>query len=716
MIKKLIYTANVGSHQWGKLLLGIICLLWGHGVIADEPPRVIFLPNVQIVQTILDDPYMSAAPAALHIEAINLADVLTFVPSSSPYIRIFPEALILKLEVGKQYYSLPPNAVLGLHIGQFMYFVTNTLRFYDTDPVQLVAQIPNWEQLEEGKPMLLLRDMYEPVSEDFQQQFVTDKTYRFSHSMVVDKRGRILRGIVAYFIKGKKTSLAFHPLPNATLKINSSNLSLEVATDEKGKFSLYDGEGLYLEKGEDYQVEVFVDDVVVLSKTITTENAKYPEWFLVPEHSHFSEITGYVYDITGEPLAGVTLTAGNHTTTSNEKGYYQLNHLVVGATYALEASKEGYHFSPVEFTVGEGQPVTLDLVEKNPTQCLLYAVHDTEKSEAQLLMVDLSADELAITPLAWKPKRPEISLAVGHFDADEQEEIVTAAQKGHQTITLSELNGQTIRSFPTSQSGMLLAAGDLDGDGRAEIIAASRSANRNAVNVYAADSTAQEPIRLFDQNTRIAPAMGDLDGDGFDEIIAGSLLKADQVAIYNGATQERQVFSVFQAESRLRKKATSSGKAKDCEKQGKGNQCDTVTTPEQALNETSVVSSQTSQAPSASNKAADKPSFGVQVATGDFNADGIDEIVAAMATKGSEVEIYNANGVLQNAFTAFESQKGLVVTVGNVIGDLQPEIIVAEAKGNRIRGFSVDGFQLFEFKAIKSGTVSSLAVLGCLDK
>jgi len=450
----------------------------------------------------------------------------------------------------------------------------------------------------------------------------------------------------------------------------------------------------------------------VLSQIITKENSDYPNWALAPSPNHFSEISGYVSDITGEPLAGVTLTAGNHTTTSNEKGYYQLNHLVVGATYALEASKEDYHFSPVEFTVGSGQPVNIDLVEKNPTQCLLYAVHDTAKSEAQLLTVDLSADELAITPLGWKPSMPEISLAVGHFDGDEQEEIVTAAQKGHQTITLSELNGQTILSFPTSLSGMLLAAGDLDGDGRAEIIAASRSANRNAVNVYAADSTAQEPIRLFDQNTRIAPAAGDLDGDGFDEIIGGSLLKGDQVAIYNVATQERHVFSVFQAESRLRKKATSTAKAKDCEKPGQGNQCETVTTSEPALPEPAKVSN-----PKAgSGLSADKPSFGVQVATGDFNGDGIDEIVAAMATKGSEVEIYNASGTLQNAFTAFESQKGLVVIVGNVIGDGQPEIIVGEAKGNRIRGFSVDGFQLFEFKAIISGTVSSLAMLGCFSK
>jgi hypothetical protein len=374
--------------------------------------------------------------------------------------------------------------------------------------------------------------------------------------------------------------------------------------------------------------------------------------------------------------------------------------------------------------------------------------------------------------------------------------------------------------------------------------------------VYAADSTALEPIRLFDQNTRMAPAMGDLDGDGFDEIIVGSLLKEDQVAIYNSVTQERLVFSVFQAESRLRKKDNSSGKAKGCDKKSQGNRCDddqaskekAPKEPQMELKEDDHASKEKApkepktepkeddhepktepmndehseeddhaskeKAPkepktepqeddhASKEKAPKKPQpepqeddhsekddhtskekaskgpqtkpedddyseddddhaskekapkgpqtkpkeddhsskgpkeddhskeddhaskekapkgnqYGVQVATGDFNGDGKDEIVALMASKGSRVEIYNADGVLRNAFTAFDSQKGLVVTVGNVIGDEQPEIIVGEAKGNLIRGFSVSGEQLFELEAINSGTVSSMAVFGCLEE
>jgi len=279
------------------------------------------------------------------------------------------------------------------------------------------------------------------------------------------------------------------------------------------------------------------------------------------------------------------------------------------------------------------------------------------------------------------------------------------------------LDGQTIRSFPTSLKGMLLATGDLDGDDKPEIVAASRSANHTSVNVYAEDGKTLEAIELFTKNTRIAPAIGDIDGDGKDDIIAGSLLKEDQVVIYNSATQQRQTFLVFQEpESRLRKKSGSSGKG--CEKKGKGNQCDDdqPSNDDQPSKDSKSSKDDHPSKEKAPKKPTAKKHYGVQVASGDFNDDGKDEIVVVQASKGSRVEIYNADGVLQSAFTAFESQKGLVVTVGNVIGESQPEILVAEAKGNLIRVFSVAGEQLLELEAVKSGTVSSMAVFGCLEE
>ncbi|HIE00189.1 MAG TPA: carboxypeptidase regulatory-like domain-containing protein [Thiotrichaceae bacterium] len=361
MIKRFIYTANSGPRQW-RLLLGIICLLGWHGVMAN-------------------DPSMYAEPA-LDVEVIA-AELLTVSSSRTPN----DEALFITFEVGEDYLFYPPvSASFFLYVGKFKGYSSDILPIWleEKQSFQITELFFNWEQFEEEAPIILTKLGGESLHPEIQQAFMTSKTPRFSHSIVVDKRGRVISGWVCY----QKTLYELNYLPGAIVNIHGGSTSLSLVADEKGEFSLYDGNGLYLEDGQEYQVEVIVDGVTVLSQIITKENSDYPNWALDPSPNHFSEISGYVSDITGEPLAGVTLTAGNHTTTSNEKGYYQLNHLVVGATYALEASKEDYHFSPVEFTVGSGQPVNIDLVEKNPTQCLLYAVHDTAKSEAQLLTVD----------------------------------------------------------------------------------------------------------------------------------------------------------------------------------------------------------------------------------------------------------------------------------------------------------------------------------------
>ena len=302
--------------------------------------------------------------------------------------------------------------------------------------------------------------------------------------------------------------------------------------------------------------------------------------------------------------------------------------------------------------------------EITQTSCLLYAVNDTAKS--QLFSVDLSVEDFEAKPLGITQRNHDISLATADFDGDGSDEIAIGAKEGGHTISLYELDGTEIRSFPVSASGILLAAGNLDGDEPPEIIVASRAANRKNVLVYAANGTALEPITMFEKNTRMAPSIGDVDGDKKVDIIAGRLLKEDQVAIYNAANQEIQRFSVFQSTVHQKGKGKSQGLT-----------------------------------------------YGVNVASDDFNDDGKADIVAAQASKGSQVEIYSSKGNLLNTFTAFESQKGLIITVGNVVDDGQPEIIVAEANGNLIRGFNLNGEQQFEFQAAKSGTINSLATFRC---
>jgi hypothetical protein len=690
---------------------------------------------------------------------------------------------ILDTDLMQQITGMTNKPVLVIGDYKLSYPIRSGSRLKETGEFVLVFYLSDLDQIQEGDEVFLymlsgimLRD--EPIERIHP---------RFSYDIVVDKRWKIFSGWIRDS-RSKRT-------PYVTVKITSGdgNVLFNTVANYAGGFML-EPNGLWVAEGTSYTAEILAGDTILWSKTFTRETAAYPYWNIKLDVTvDYYEIKGFVYDSSGNPLPEVTLTVDEyHTVTTDENGYYQIPNFFAGS-YTLVASKEGYHFSPVEFTVGEGQPpVTIDLVEERANQCLLYAVHDTAKSKAQLLTVDLSADELEITPLDWKLNQAEISLAVGNFDSDGAEEIVTAAQKGGHTITLWELDGQTTGSFGTLLSGILLAAGDLDGDGSSEIIAASRSSDRNTVNVYTASGKMLKTVKLFDNKTRIAPVVGDVDGDGKDDIIAGSLLKANQVAIYYSATQRRKMFSVFQEESRLRKKSTSPGKAKGCEKNSQGNQCDNETTavsepapsqdsglsqnPEVNQNQQSQEVNQSSgttesvktvdTTPSTENQNASKhqnsatvdttpstgsqdssenqnsvivesveaidaipstknqnsskvekstqPTYGVQVATGDFDGDGTNEIVAAQASKGSRVEIYHLDGTFQRAFDAFDSQQGVVITVGNVVGDSSPEIIVGEAKGHLIRVFSGDGEQLFEWEAVKRGEVSSLAVFGCL--
>jgi hypothetical protein len=364
-----------------------------------------------------------------------------------------------------------------------------------------------------------------------------------------------------------------------------------------------------------------------------------------------------------------------HTHMSLYRAHTKLNNTVEAKSTIKDlvqiASTQFEDFLPFLEDILEKKGIPMP--EITQTSCLLYAVHDKGKKENQFFSVNLAEEDFEAKPLGLMHHRHDFSLAAADFDGDGEDEIALAAKQGGHTVTLYELDKTEIRSFPVSASGIEVAAGDIIGNGRPEIIVASRASNSNSVFVYAAEGTAVNSIAMFDKNTRMSPTVGDIDGDKRTDMIAGRLLKEDQVAVYNSASQERRHFSVFQSISQPRKKPDKSAKANGI-------------------------------------------TYGVRVAADDFDGDGKSEIVAAMASLGSQVEVYSSDGTLLKAFTAFDSQDGVVVAVGNVVNDEQPEIIVGEAKGTRIRGFNLSGEKVFEFQAVASGTVSSLATFRCEEK
>jgi sugar lactone lactonase YvrE len=126
-----------------------------------------------------------------------------------------------------------------------------------------------------------------------------------------------------------------------------------------------------------------------------------------------------------------------------------------------------------------------------------------------------------------------ITVAAGDVDGDGIPEIITAPGPGpnnpavvkvwkYRAGALTELSAFT--AFDGSY-GVNVAAGDIDGDGKEEIITGAGPDPKNAsiVRVYTADGALIREFSPYDLNHSygVTVTSGDLDGDGVDEIVTG---------------------------------------------------------------------------------------------------------------------------------------------------------------------------------------------------
>src|SRR3989339_459911 len=95
---------------------------------------------------------------------------------------------------------------------------------------------------------------------------------------------------------------------------------------------------------------------------------------------------------------------------------------------------------------------------------------------------------------------------------------------------------------------------------------------------------------------------------------------------------------------------------------------------------------------------------GATVATGDVNGDGTDEIITGAGSGGGpHVRVFDEQGTLLGQFFAFDQKRrnGVNVAAGDTNGDGRDEIIAAENKGGApyVRVFTMAGNKLAEFAA-----------------
>ena len=336
---------------------------------------------------------------------------------------------------------------------------------------------------------------------------------------------------------------------------------------------------------------------------------------------------------------------------------------------------------------------------------------------------------------AFGPEAPGgATIAAGDLAGGPRPELVVAAATGggvHVKVLDAE-SGAWLASFfpygPTLGAAPQVAVGDVNGDGQNDVVVLAKLADGTQVRVLDADGSHQSAFYVLEPG--VVPgaslAVGDLDGDGRAEIVLGGgptpsipsppVAGPDQrVAVYRGNGTLVGAFSaypgLFQGGVRVA--------VADVERNGRP---DVITAPGPGMEpELQLFSQQWSGSRDRGTRfghfLAFERSFtgGVSVAAGYWS--GSPELVAVPGPgRAPEVRVFDPRGRLLSSFPAFEPsyRGGLSVAVGDLTADGRPEIVVGTlAPPARIRVFDVSGWpygpQLAPFPADGPGVQVGVA-------
>ena len=227
-------------------------------------------------------------------------------------------------------------------------------------------------------------------------------------------------------------------------------------------------------------------------------------------------------------------------------------------------------------------------------------------------------------------------VALADVNGDKRADVITGAGAGggpHVKV-FDGVNGAELRSFYAYDAaftgGVFVAAGDVNGDGKADIITGAGSGGGPQVKVF--DGTTGAEISSFFAGAPsftggVRVAAGDVDGDGKADIVTGDGAGSGVVRVYSGANG--------------------------------------------AVLKTLM--------PYAAGFTG-----GVFVAAGDVNGDGVADIVTGPGSGGPNVRVFDGKtGTMLQSFNAFASTftGGVRVAVGDVNGDGVPDVVAAPGSG-----------------------------------
>ena len=148
-------------------------------------------------------------------------------------------------------------------------------------------------------------------------------------------------------------------------------------------------------------------------------------------------------------------------------------------------------------------------------------------SQGSLKITSDSKEVLSFRP--YGAFKGNFAISAADIDSDGQNEIITGAGSGGGPhVRIFNLSGKVIGSFmaydKNFRGGVNVAAGDLDADGRAEIVTGAGFGGGPHVRIFDASGKLKNQFMAYDKNFRggVNVAVADIDNDGVAEIITGA--------------------------------------------------------------------------------------------------------------------------------------------------------------------------------------------------
>jgi hypothetical protein len=260
----------------------------------------------------------------------------------------------------------------------------------------------------------------------------------------------------------------------------------------------------------------------------------------------------------------------------------------------------------------------------------------------------------------------------------------------------------------TDRSGVEIAVGDVNGDGRADIAAITETPQGAELRVF--DGATLALLSDSFPFASAAPgslrvAIGDVNGDGkADLVVAGDTPSGPRIeALTAGGTPLFSLPGLNKAESIAVGDVTGDGKADIVVSDGPSEDAHVTV----LATDGSLEASFSPYGPSFTN--------GVRVAAGDFNGDGGTEYLAGQGQGGtSEVDLFDLKGDLLLALHPFAGtgSDGVYVAAGDVEGDGRAQIVVGAAAGGepRVSVYSRTGTLLSSFLAFEPNFAGGVRV------